>query len=58
MFIDGIDISRKYTIEEILDMHAKGRLRPVSAQGYIVRADLDRTEGIGHASESTRLRAP
>lgn len=55
--VDGIDITRRYSIQEILDMHARGRLRPIGLQGWIVRADADGTVGFVPATESTLFRA-
>lgn len=55
--IDGIDISRRYTIQEIMDMHAKGKLRPVGVAGYIVRADADGTVGFVPWTQSTLYRS-
>ena len=57
IIIDGIDITRKYAIAEIMDMHAKGKLRPVGVAGYIVRADADGMVGFVPWTESTLYRA-
>lgn len=56
IIIDGIDISRKYTIEEIMSLYYRGRLRPVAVEGYIVRADADGMVGFVKAEESTLFR--
>ena len=57
MIVDGIDISRKYHFSEIMDLHNKGRLRPVAVAGYIVRADADGMISFVPSSESTLFRA-
>ena len=54
--VDGIDITRKYPIDEILKMHAAGRLRPVGVAGYIVRADANGMVGFVPWTESTLYR--
>lgn len=56
--VAGVDLNRKYRIEEILEMHAKGMLRPIGVAGYIVRADADGMVGFVPASESTLFRMP
>ena len=41
--VEGIDISRSFTGEEIIAMHARGKLRDITLQGYCTRADSDGT---------------
>lgn len=39
--VAGVDIDRTYSPEEIFEMHDKGRLRPITLEGYCTRADED-----------------
>lgn len=43
IIIDGIDITRVYTIGEIQDMYYRGYLRKVAVHGYVVQARADGT---------------
>ena len=38
--LEGVDINRPFTAEEILELHASGRLRNLALKGYCTRADL------------------
>ena len=55
--IDGIDIERSYTTEEIIDMYHKGRLKPIALVGYCTRANDDGTIGFIPFWESTLFRS-
>lgn len=54
--VGGVDIDRKYPIEEILKMHAEGKLKPIAVDGYVVRADADGMVGFVPWTESTLFR--
>jgi len=54
--VAGVDISRSYTGEEIIDMHRRGRLRDITLQGYCTRADADGTIKLVPWYESTWFR--
>lgn len=54
--IGGIDIDRKYTFDEIMEMQKKDRLKPISLQGYVVRADADGMIGFVPWHQSTLAR--
>jgi len=55
VFVDGIDITRTFSPEEIFDLHAKGRLRKIALAGYCTRAGDDGIQFIPWY-ESTRFR--
>jgi hypothetical protein len=56
-FIDGIDIQRKFTSEEIFDLHRRGKLRSITLEGYVTRVDvLDDTISFVPFWESTKFR--
>ena len=42
--IEGVDISKSFTGEEIIEMHRRGKLRDVTLHGYCTRVDLE--EGV------------
>ena len=54
--IGGIDITKRYPIAEIMEMHAQGKLRNIGGSGYIVRADADGMVGFVPWTESTLFR--
>ena len=56
MIINGIDISRRYTLDEIFEMNGKGLLKPISLQGYVVRADAEGMIGFVPWHQSTLAR--
>jgi len=55
--VAGINVDRVWTGDEILDLHAKGKLRDVALQGYCTRADADGTLRFVPFYESTWFRS-
>lgn len=41
--VQGIDVDRAYTANEIAQMYLDGRLRSITLHGYVARADADGT---------------
>jgi len=41
--VDGIDLSRTFTADEVFELHAKGKLRKIAVQGYVAQASADGT---------------
>lgn len=56
MIVAGIDITRKYHIEEILAMYHRGLLKPIALNGYGVRADADGMVGFVPWNETSMFR--
>lgn len=56
MIVAGVDISRKYSIEEVQAMYESGRYRGIVLEGWIVRADADGMIGFVPWYESTLSR--
>lgn len=54
--VAGIDVSRSYTGEEVIEMHNSGRLRDVTLEGYCSRVDADGTIRFVPFYESTWFR--
>lgn len=55
--IDGIDVTRKYTSDEIFQMYHKGQLRSISIAGYVTQTDvMDDTITFVPYHESTHFR--
>src|SRR5437867_1683314 len=40
-YVGGVDIHKKYTIHEVMDMWYAGKLRPIGLNGYLPRASSD-----------------
>lgn len=51
MIIDGVDISRVFTADEVFAMYTNGKLRSITLQGYAARADYDGTVRFVHHSK-------
>jgi hypothetical protein len=60
LIVGDIDVSRRYALEEIMEMYYAGRLKAVADAGYIVRSDFDHPGQVLFvpASESTLFRMP
>lgn len=56
MIVAGIDIERKYHIEEIISMYNRGLLKPIALVGYGVRADSDGMVGFVPWTETAMFR--
>lgn len=56
-FIDGIDINKVFTGDEIIDLYNKGKLRSITLEGYCTRADADGTIRFIPFWESTKFRS-
>ena len=52
--VAGVDLDRKYSIHEIMDMYYRGYLKPIALEGYVVRTDVvDQTVSFVRWDEST-----
>ena len=54
--VAGIDVSRPYTGDEVLEMHSRGKLRDVTLEGYCTRVENDGTIRFIPYYESTWFR--
>lgn len=57
MIVAGVDISRTYSVEEIMSMYHKGLLKPIALKGYVTRADANGQIGFVPWHESTLARS-
>lgn len=57
MIVNGIDITKKYSIQEVTEMYMSGKYRDVVLHGYVARADNTGLIGFAPVAQSSLARS-